>query len=636
MLRPARTALALVAAPLAAAALAVPSSAAVPLGTQSDTMSRFSTPSAPTGTVIATLHDTRPGHYVAAPEDGVITSWRSYEFSGTTTASLVVLERTAGTDDMRIVSSSLPVTATASWFGGQTRLPIRAGQQIGVQILGTYGFSHFFWGQNVPALDDPDDTDTGSYAFYDGLVPGGPPAAPRTDSAVTDAVFQLQAVVEPDVDGDGFGDETQDRCPSVASEDQTDTDGDGVGDACDPDIDGDGLPNADEATRGTDPLVADSDDDGLKDGDEVTRGTDPLKADSDDDGLTDPNEIERDTDPIVADTDGDGLEDGDEVTRGTDPLVADGDRDGLDDGDEIVRGTDPLVADSDSDGLKDGDEVTRGTDPLRADSDDDGIDDRTEVVLGLDPLNADTDGDGFLDGPDRCPLLAGTDDGCPAVVPPAPQLIDRPVPFPVPVPVDQTPSVAFASASRFTTVVGGVTVPLTLVALDDQPIAAVEVLLNGRTVCRATAAPYSCRIRTTGSMVGTQTLVATVRDAAGQLGTATHTLTVRPFRLRAVSGRSTTKRRGVATEVGTRGTIRRPAGLDTTSACRGRVSVQVKRGPVTLSTRRVALDRSCRFRSAVRFGSRVRSGDRLRVHVTFDGNRAVAARRAVTQTVVVR
>ena len=44
------------------------------------------------------------------------------------------------------------------------------------------------------------------------------------------------------------------------------------------DDDGDGLTNGDEATYGTDPLVADTDGDGVSDGDEIAAGTDPLVA----------------------------------------------------------------------------------------------------------------------------------------------------------------------------------------------------------------------------------------------------------------------------------------------------------------------------------------------------------------------
>jgi Domain of unknown function (DUF4394)/Thrombospondin type 3 repeat len=57
-----------------------------------------------------------------------------------------------------------------------------------------------------------------------------------------------------------------DNCPGVAGDNQADQDADGQGDACDDDIDGDGVSNAAEGARGTDPRTADSDGDGVNDG----------------------------------------------------------------------------------------------------------------------------------------------------------------------------------------------------------------------------------------------------------------------------------------------------------------------------------------------------------------------------------
>jgi hypothetical protein len=57
-----------------------------------------------------------------------------------------------------------------------------------------------------------------------------------------------------------------DNCPGVAGDDQADQDGDGLGDACDSDIDGDGVSNDAETARGTDPRQADSDGDRVPDG----------------------------------------------------------------------------------------------------------------------------------------------------------------------------------------------------------------------------------------------------------------------------------------------------------------------------------------------------------------------------------
>jgi hypothetical protein len=168
-----------------------------------------------------------------------------------------------------------------------------------------------------------------------------------------------------------------------------------------PDADGDGLSDADEAERGTDPNDADTDNDGVADGVEVGQGTDPLNPDSDGDGLTDGQEAQWGTHPLNPDSDADGLTDGQERNLGTLPLVADTDGDGLIDGDEVNLGTDPNLPDSDGDSLTDGAEVNEIlTDPLDFDTDDDNVGDGDEVLAGTDPLFARTPLAGLRWSPD--------------------------------------------------------------------------------------------------------------------------------------------------------------------------------------------------------------------------------------------
>jgi CSLREA domain-containing protein len=78
-----------------------------------------------------------------------------------------------------------------------------------------------------------------------------------------------------DADGDATAD-ASDNCLNLFNVDQADLDSDGRGDACDGDIDGDGLDNLRETEIGTDPWRRDSDNDGRSDGDEIATGSNPL------------------------------------------------------------------------------------------------------------------------------------------------------------------------------------------------------------------------------------------------------------------------------------------------------------------------------------------------------------------------
>lgn len=136
------------------------------------------------------------------------------------------------------------------------------------------------------------------------------------------------------------------------------------------DSDGDGIPDAEEATYKTDPHNYDTDGDGYSDGYEIANGMDPLK----------PNVYNNPNRPLpgqsqapatkapptsALDSDHDGLTNEQEATLGTNPNNKDTDGDGLSDYDEVVKyKTNPLKADTDGDGFPDGQEVKSGYNPL--------------------------------------------------------------------------------------------------------------------------------------------------------------------------------------------------------------------------------------------------------------------------------
>ena len=255
-----------------------------------------------------------------------------------------------------------------------------------------------------------------------------------------------------DSDGDGLRDDL-DIGADVPGSNENDGElyDDTTHSVCDPDSDGDGLSDGEEALSGTDPLDWDSDDDGLSDLEELqTYFTDPNDDDTDDD-RAEGNIQWRDPTiaPLLPGHSGNGniltLSDCEEAFSGTtyppfgdpldetDPLQADTDGDGL--GDEVefkVRCSceanewvacpngvwtyadpnyygvvyDPMLDgyansfDSDGDGLRD--DLDIGADvPGSNGNDGELYDDTTHSVC--DP---DSDGDGLSDGEEA---LSGTD-----------------------------------------------------------------------------------------------------------------------------------------------------------------------------------------------------------------------------------
>jgi len=102
---------------------------------------------------------------------------------------------------------------------------------------------------------NPPPPSTCSEALLSRLI--DPDAVPPEICVWTDGLSQFAVGTLTNRDGDPFPDLT-DLCPDVFSFTNTDMDGDGLGDVCDPDLDGDRMPNVWETDNGTNPNVYDA------------------------------------------------------------------------------------------------------------------------------------------------------------------------------------------------------------------------------------------------------------------------------------------------------------------------------------------------------------------------------------------
>ena len=137
-----------------------------------------------------------PGNFYEAPYDGVVTSWTT-ENSWPTTFKVA---RLGSGSSYTVLASDGPRTGASSVspVTHPVRFPVRQGDTIGVNIPYANYLCDFGLEGEIRGFDDAN-PGPGESGFFD-EVSGG-------------RVY-VQARVERDRDGDGYGDDTQDACPS--------------------------------------------------------------------------------------------------------------------------------------------------------------------------------------------------------------------------------------------------------------------------------------------------------------------------------------------------------------------------------------------------------------------------------------
>ena len=140
---------------------------------------------------------------IAAPSDGVITKATFTLPPGPISIPTTVKTfRPAGVGQFQVVAASASLVAVGGTDSHDVRLPVKAGDLLGV-------FSTLGALQCGPPGAVAADV-IGSFAG-DAAIGSTNAYAPTPSRAIP-----LVATVEPDADGDGYGDETQDKCPQSA------------------------------------------------------------------------------------------------------------------------------------------------------------------------------------------------------------------------------------------------------------------------------------------------------------------------------------------------------------------------------------------------------------------------------------
>ncbi len=139
---------------------------------------------------------------IAAPVGGIVTGWKLKSLSGETIpVRMGVFRETPTTGRFLVAAASGQETAAFGVNSFKTRIPVQKGDRFGLIPIEektvscvTGNIDDHSWSYNGPAEVGAE------YQFAAGVFVRVP----------------VVAVIEPDVDGDGFGDETQDGCPRSA------------------------------------------------------------------------------------------------------------------------------------------------------------------------------------------------------------------------------------------------------------------------------------------------------------------------------------------------------------------------------------------------------------------------------------
>ena len=221
-------------------ALAVPASASGVVTIGSDLAPDPTTgPDCPPQNACTLVNLSLPGQQVSSPFDGVVVRWRIRSGGDVDVADepvrLKVVRNVGGGGYMGVSTSASRTISdpgpTAKTFTFPTRQPITMGDLVALDLDSSHG------NLIIRALSQTGVT----FARWQPPLLDGQERAPMGPFGPPGDEHLFNADIEPDADGDGFGDETQDQCPTDASSQGPCGGGGGGGDGTPPP--GDGTPS---------------------------------------------------------------------------------------------------------------------------------------------------------------------------------------------------------------------------------------------------------------------------------------------------------------------------------------------------------------------------------------------------------
>ena len=141
---------------------------------------------------------------------GILTTWRWAGSTGATGArARAVVFRPAGTGTWTVVARSASSTLRSSTtLAYPTRLKVRAGDVLGLTVELGASSAVGCWYSAGPG---------DAFSFTFAVAPAVGASFTPAQGTVPNARLAIAADLEPDADRDGYGDVTQDRCPTQAT-----------------------------------------------------------------------------------------------------------------------------------------------------------------------------------------------------------------------------------------------------------------------------------------------------------------------------------------------------------------------------------------------------------------------------------